>query len=207
MMLLREIELGNSIIELSIDEKGASRKWIDCVAVTALVRVLADAFLTGAYFLSLDNDAEWEMARDAAFLHDAQNRHRMFRRLEENAAKADFKAATSIVKSRLESNKAFSSLHTDRKDKILKGQEPIAHGRQGALRIIGEDVNHWNEAFAYFSAYVHSHPVSYLRYGAHGNNNEVLTPAQLALLQYALTFGAACLHAHIQLYARRVATD
>ncbi|MCO5163220.1 MAG: hypothetical protein M9939_18970 [Mesorhizobium sp.] len=146
------------------------RELLDHFSVAVLARAILDAGLMTLYISHPTlTTAEWNLRRHILFLHDLVNRKRFLTSIEGRGGSADplpFFENYEELKTDLRSKIAAFAASLGRSDahivEFQKGQLVFVDGSRAAAREAGWDVEIFDHMQSYWSAYVHSHPVSFL---------------------------------------------
>lgn len=143
---------------------------LDHFSIASLARTIIDASLMTMYISHPDLQRdEWNLRRYVLYLHDLTNRKRFLTSIQ-SADEAFLSSYPRQKAAIIEKIRHFAkSLHIGAKvtDDLIKGQKVFVDGARGAVREAGWDVKHFDYVQSYFSAYVHSHPVSFMRAEEH----------------------------------------
>jgi hypothetical protein len=145
-------------------------KFLDHFSFATLGRAIIDACLMYMYISNKEFSLNiWNLRRHVLFLHDLTNRKRFLEAMgkvtpgEKPDFFANYKSIRDDLKKRIESFAIECGLPEDRALELAKGNVVFVDGARGAVREAGWDPNKFEMEQTYFSAYVHSHPVSFLR--------------------------------------------
>jgi len=166
---------------------GLETGFLDHFSTATLGRAVVDASIMTMYISepSLSTDS-WNLRRHVLFLHDLTNRKRFLAALGEefpffenyDQIKSDLKRAIADFGVRL-------GLSGEEITKLQDGQVFVS-GVRGAIREAGWLQDSFEFHQAYFSAYVHSHPVSFMRADEHAISFVEPSPFQLAFCAIVL---------------------
>ncbi|WP_316206016.1 hypothetical protein [Bradyrhizobium sp. SZCCHNR3058] len=148
---------------------------LDHFSLAALGRTALDASVTTMYISdpNLDRD-RWDLRRQIFRLHELFNRKRFL-----TAAGAEdgtpqlaffktYEERKATLRSRVETLATQLGYSPVQIERFLKGQHVFVDGARGAAREAGWDVDAFDFHQAYLSNWVHSHPVSFLRFDDQG---------------------------------------
>ncbi|MDX0194055.1 hypothetical protein GOC06_11280 [Sinorhizobium meliloti] len=145
---------------------------LDHFSLAVLARASIDAGLMTMYLseprLSL---TQWDFRRQLLFLHDDSNRKRFLKPLKEHGAEASHPENAEVKQGILERIRTLGATLLYGEEKIAefqKGWSLYVAGVRGAVREAGWNVDNFEFNQSYLSAYVHSHPVSFMRIDEHG---------------------------------------
>ncbi|MBR0644024.1 hypothetical protein [Plastoroseomonas hellenica] len=174
LFLLAKLIAHNLTLLSIIDRYRASPKGavlLDHFSIAALARTIVDASLMIMYIShpSLTRDA-WNLRRYVLYLHDITNRKRFISAMPDKDE--EFNSSYQIRKPEFQAKiRDFASrMSLPERDieELIKGQKVFVEGARGAVREAGWDVDEFEFIQSYLSAYVHSHPVSFMRAIEHG---------------------------------------
>lgn len=156
-------KLGSDIVERPDD----STVLVDHFSIATLARAAIDAALMTMYIsepsLSL---TQWDFRRQLLFLHDANNRSRFLKPLQKEVTIPFFETSDALrdgIKEKIRTLGAALLLSETAITEYQKGFQIFVDGQRGAVREAGWDVGTFDFYQSYLSAYVHSHPVSFIR--------------------------------------------
>lgn len=159
--------LGSDIVERPDD----TSVLVDHFSIAALARAAIDAALMTMYIsepsLSL---TQWDFRRQLLFLHDANNRSRFLKPLRKIETIPFFETSDALrdgIKDKIKVLGATLLLSEVAISDYQKGFHIFVDGQRGAAREAGWDVDAFDFYQSYLSAYVHSHPVSFIRADEH----------------------------------------
>lgn len=195
-------------------EKGASL--LDHFSVAALGRISIDAAIMTLYLsepsLTL---AEWNLRRHLLYLHNDTNRKRFLDAMvkAEGVTSTDhlegYAEAKAARHAAIETYGKEAGLSQDKVEKLLKG-EVFVSGVRGAVREAGLNLEAWEAHNAYFSPYIHAHPVSFMRADQHAIAFDEPSPYQKYLCNYVTGVVAGYTEAvnnRIEAFCRDIADD
>lgn len=166
----------------------------DHFSIMALSRSCLDACLMTKYIASEAIDLpKWQLRRHVLFLHDLSNRRRFLSAMKRVHDEADigFEESYPVVKANLiEKIRVFGTelaLPQEKIEDLLRGQTVYVDGTRGAVREAGWNVDDFDMHQSYMSAYVHSHPVSYMRADDHAINFTHPSDFQIGVCAYSLS--------------------
>lgn len=139
---------------------------LDHFSIASLVRTVIDASLMTMYisYPGLNRNA-WNFRRYVLYLNDLTNRKR-FLQVSDDFQHPFFVTYPERKASVQEKIKQFSKtlrISEEKVTELLKGQTVFVEGARGAVREAGWDVKQYDFYQSYLSAFVHSHPVSFIR--------------------------------------------
>lgn len=149
-------------------ETPTAEKLVDHFSIATLARASIDAALVTMYIsepsLTL---TQWDFRRQWLFLHDANNRSRFLRPLDKEGVKFPFFETSDEIRqgiiSKIKILGAQLLLTTEALEKMFSYPPLFVNGPNGAVKEAGWDLNTYKFAQSYLSAYVHTHPVSFMR--------------------------------------------
>lgn len=174
------------IIEAATTQPAGSQL-LDHFSVASIARTAMEAGVMALYVTDPTADADdFEMRRKVFLLHDTCHRTRMFKPGEkQNTAVKEmrdmYREKISELKSELEVMPKFSALSEETRKRILDGRDFYVGGVRGALKLIGWEKDEYEFFESYFSSYVHSMPVSFLRVEEHEIDFSTISDFQYAL--------------------------
>jgi hypothetical protein len=143
---------------------------LDHHSLAVLARAMMDASLMAMYIsepkLSLP---QWHLRRHVLYLHDLNNRKRFLSAIVKTRPNIDlgfFENQGEIRADLLAAIRIHGlevGLSEDEIEDLCKGQRVFTGGLNGAVREAGWSVSDYEFIYSYFSAFVHTHPVSFLR--------------------------------------------
>lgn len=147
---------------------------LDHFSIATLGRATMDAGLMTMYLTepTLTKD-EWNLRRNILYLHDLSNRKRFLKALSKAIGIEDMgdMSLSDPVKKILLTDISLHASNlkygTEEIAKFQKGQLVYISGLRGAVREAGWDVNEFEFYQSHYSAFVHSHPVSFMRADEH----------------------------------------
>lgn len=183
----------SAVIQKFFDNEEAGL--LDHFSLATLARASLDAALMTMYMseprLSL---TQWDFRRQFLFLHDANNRSRFLKPLRKNGAEFGFFENADEIRDGIRSKIAklgTELLYSNEKiQEFHRGLHLFVGGTRGAAREAGWDVDEFEFNQSYLSAYVHSHPVSFMRFDEHGISFAGASPFQVEFCQYVLEMTA-----------------
>ncbi len=165
---------------------------LDHFSVAALGRIVIDACIMALYIsepsLTLH---QWNLRRHVLYLHDHTNRKRFLDAMakHENIIDSNHLEGYPEMKESLRLSIAkygiVLGLTPDKIDKLQKG-EVFVDGVRGAVREAGLNVQAYEAHSSYFSAYIHAHPVSFMRAEEHGLSFSEPSAYQKYLCDYVM---------------------
>ncbi|WP_129154897.1 hypothetical protein [Bosea sp. Tri-44] len=174
------------------------RGLLDHFSLASLARSSLDAALMTMYISEPSlNLTRWDFRRQLLFLHDTNNRSRFLKPLRKDGVEFGFFENADAVRDGIRSK--LGKLGAE----LLYSQEKIADyqrgfhifvdGVRGAVREAGWDVDEFEFNQSYLSAYVHSHPVSFIRLDEHQVTFEGASQFQVDFCHYLLEMTAGYL--------------
>lgn len=159
---------------VSCFEKSDSCGLLDHFSIGTLGRAALDASLMCMYISDpvLTKD-QWLLRLAILGLHDVSNRKRFFgaalgkKGLSEQNFFDDYQLRSAEEKTKIVSIGQNMGLHSDEIEKLMSGQNVYINGVNGAVKEAGWQKGDFSFYQSYFSAYVHSHPVSFFRANQH----------------------------------------
>ncbi len=148
--------------------KGAAL--LDHFSIASLARVILDASLMTMYIShpSLQRD-EWNLRRYVLYLHDLTNRKRFLTAGQgaDEAFLSSYPGRKAALISKIRLFATSANVKSEIVEDLIKGQKPFVYGSRGAVREADWNVGQYDFIQSYLSAYVHSHPVSFMRAEEH----------------------------------------
>jgi hypothetical protein len=148
---------------------------LDHFSLAALGRIALDASVMTMYISDPNlNREQWDLRRQIFRLHELFNRKRF---LSASGAKDQtpnlhffetYEMRKVILRARVDMLAKQLGYTSEQIDGFLKGQYVFIDGARGAAREAGWDVDAFDFHQAYLSNWVHSHPVSFLRFAEQG---------------------------------------
>lgn len=141
---------------------------LDHFSMAALARASIDTALMTMYISEPSlTFTTWDFRRQILFLHDLINRHRFLKPLVKQGHSFEYYQNYEPLKKELEDK--ITALGAQ----LMYGEEKLAQmrngmtifveGARGAVREAGWNVDTYDFQQAYFSAFVHAHPVSFIQ--------------------------------------------
>ncbi|UHS55504.1 hypothetical protein [Agrobacterium vaccinii] len=169
-----------------------SETLLDHFSCAVLARSSIDAALMTMYIseprLSLK---QWDFRRQLLYLHDINNRSRFLKPLRKQGLDVPFFDTNEDVKSDIQQNIMSlgpSLLYSQEKiAEYAKGLHLFVDGVRGAARESEWDIDEFEFNQAYLSAYVHSHPVSFMRFDEHDIKFGGASEFQIDFCRYIVT--------------------
>jgi hypothetical protein len=145
---------------------------IDHFSIGVMGRASIDAALMAMYISDPKlNITTWDFRRHLLFLHDANNRNRFLKPLAKQGLKLGFYDNYDEIRLGLQGKirvlGAQMLFSVEKISDYEKGVQVFVDGVRGAVREAGWDVDMFEHDQSYLSAYVHSHPVSFMRAHEH----------------------------------------
>jgi hypothetical protein len=166
---------------------------LDHFSVAALGRTSIDALLMTLYLshpkLTL---TEWKLRRAILSLHDTTNRKRFLEKMTRANGGTDksyldgYEDAKSSLRATIARLAAELGYAEDRTAELQNGNLVYIDGSRGAAREAGWDINQFEADQAYFSPFIHAHPVSFLRADEHGVSFSEPSDYQKYLCNYVM---------------------
>jgi hypothetical protein len=148
---------------------------LDHFSLAALGRIALDASLMTMYISDPNlNRDRWDLRRQIFRLHELFNRNRF---LTASGAKdrtpqlpffETYEDRKVTLRARIDGLAKRLGYTSEQIEGFLKGQQVFVDGARGAAREAGWDVDAFDFHQAYLSNWVHSHPVSFLRFTEEG---------------------------------------
>ncbi|KKB09472.1 hypothetical protein VE26_06005 [Devosia chinhatensis] len=179
------------VIEAATDS-GSGAQLLDHFSVASIARTAVEAGVMMLYVSDPNlSEAEFDMRRKVFQLHDTCHRSRMFKHHEAHAPDVKemrdlYRQKIAELRTELDSMPAFAALATEVRSRLLEGRDFYVGGVRGALKLIGWDKAEYDFYEAYFSGYVHSMPMSFLRAEMHGIDFATISEFQYDLCGFAL---------------------
>lgn len=145
---------------------------LDHFSIGTVARASIDAALMTMYIsepkLTL---CIWDFRRQLLFLHDVNNRSRFLKPLRKQGVEFGFFENYEVIRKGIQDKirvLGASLLYSEEKiAEYQRGSHLFVDGIRGAAREAGWDVDNFDFNQSYLSAYVHSHPVSFMRFDEH----------------------------------------
>lgn len=145
---------------------------LDHLSLAVLARSSIDAGLMTMYIsepsLTLNR---WDFRRQLLFLHDLNNRSRFLKPLRKEGVEIGFFENSEEIRKGIQdkiSELGAALLYSGEKiAEYQRGFHLFVDGVRGAAREAGWDIDGFEVNQSYLSAYVHSHPVSFMRFDEH----------------------------------------
>jgi hypothetical protein len=165
---------------------------LDHFSIATLARASIDAALMTMYItepsLSLNR---WDFRRQLLFLHDTNNRSRFLKALTKRGGEFPFFENKDVVKQAiLDKIKTLGAGLLYSEEKIAeyqKGTFMFVDGVRGAAREAGWDNDDFDFNQSYLSAFVHTHPVSFMRADDHDIKFGGASKFQVNFCRYVFT--------------------
>jgi hypothetical protein len=170
------------------------RRPLDHFSVASVARTAVEAGLMMLYVSDPDlSPEEWDLRHLILQLHDTSHRSRMFRSQESGGngeevkkMRAEYRLHIDRIIGEVKANSAFAKLKAEQQDRIVRCQDFYIGGIRNAVRMAGWDVAEYDFFESYFSAYIHSMPMSFFRAEQHDVSFDKISDFQLALCGTAL---------------------
>ncbi|WP_114214440.1 hypothetical protein [Ochrobactrum sp. 3-3] len=174
LFLLSKLIMHNASI-ISISDKffeDPQTMLIDHFSMAVLGRASIDAALMIMYISEPKLDRNrWDFRRQLLFLHDINNRNRFLKPLRKNGVELGFyenyEEVRKGIQEKIEKLGASMLFSSEKITEYKNGHHLFVSGIRGAVREAGWNVDEFDLHQSYFSAYVHSHPVSFMRADEH----------------------------------------
>lgn len=168
---------------------------LDHFSVATVARASIDAALMTMYIsepkLSLDR---WDFRRQLLFLHDVNNRSRFLKPLRNQGVEFGFFESYEKIRKGIQDRirvLGASLLYSEEKTaEYQRGHYLFVDGIRGAVREAGWDVEYFDFNQSYLSAYVHSHPVSFIKVDEHEISFSGASKFQIDLCHFVLVMTA-----------------
>lgn len=174
---------------------------LDHFSVAALARTIIDACVMMAYIShpSLSRD-EWNLRRYILYLHDAMNRKRFFNPVKTNSDSflLGYDDQKRYLIEKIQKYASVLSVSDEKSAELIKGQIVYVDGVRGAVREAGWPLDEFEFAQSYLSAFVHSHPVSFMRAAEHGISFSKPSDFQVTIATLAIGFSVSYTHAIVE---------
>jgi hypothetical protein len=190
----RVILNGGSMIKIIEAATGAAAgaELLDHFSVASIARTAMEAGVMTLYVTDPNaSEDDFEMRRKVLLLHDTCHRSRMFRSGEKQSTAIKemrdmYRQKIIELRMELEAMPNFAMLPETTRARIIEGRDFYVGGVRGALNLIGWEKSEYDFYESYFSSYVHSMPVSFLRVGQHEIDFATISPFQYTLCGVAL---------------------
>ena len=188
---------------------------LDHFSIATLARAVIDACLMTMYISepTLSTD-EWNLRRNILYLHDMTNRKRFLSSMTVGDVKPPFFETYEEKKRDLKEKIVMFGkrvgMTKDKVSELQKGQAVFVSGARGAVREAGWNVDHFEFLQSYLSAYVHSHPVSFIRANEHGISFQTPSDFQFGISAFALEASAhhtELVNERISVFCKSVCSD
>jgi hypothetical protein len=188
------------VIDAAVGSNGEARP-LDHFSVASIARTAVEAALMMLYISDPTLSPEqWGLRHLILQLHDTSHRSRMFRSREagENGAdvkqmRAEYRFHIDRLTSEILENPEFAKLTSEQQDRVIKSRDYYIGGIRNAVRMAGWDVADYDFFESYFSAYIHSMPMSFFRAEQHRVEFSGISEFQFALCGTALALVAHAL--------------
>lgn len=133
---------------------------------------------------------QWDFRRQLLFLHDANNRSRFLGPLRKYGEIPFFETSDEIrmwIKEKIFTLGVSLSIDASAVETYQKGFSIFIDGVRGAAREAKWDIDTFEFDQSYLSAYVHTHPVSFIRADQHQVTFSGISQFQADFLQYVYT--------------------
>lgn len=188
------------VIDAGVRSDGEARP-LDHFSVASIARTAVEAALMMLYISDPSLSPEqWELRHLILQLHDTSHRSRMFRAREAGdngeevkQMRAEYRFHIDRIASEILANPEFAKLTPEQRDRILKSRDYYIGGIRNAVRMAGWDVADYDFFESYFSAYIHSMPMSFFRAEQHQVGFSGISEFQFALCGTALALVANAL--------------
>jgi len=193
----RAVSNAMSIVTLiqSATDQQPGQQALDHFAIASIGRTMMETCVVVAYLSDLSVDMErWKLMKAAIDLHDATHRTRIFKPLVEEfggdiaAMMAEFPEARTMLRKRMRENAGFSKLSRDDRDNLISGRDFLIGGIDVVVQQVGGDLSSFKHAHSYFSAFVHSTPVSFHRAETHKIDFSTISTFQYNLCQAVMSY-------------------
>jgi len=191
MVFLKMIAHNMSMAELCaefIDRPDDDTAMVDHFSIATLGRASIDAALMTMYIsepsLTL---TQWDFRRQLLFLHDANNRSRFLKPLKKYGDIPFFETSDVIrdgIKEKIKTLGATLLLSEKAIAEYQSGLSIFINGARGAAREAKWDIDAFEFNQSYLSAYVHTHPVSFIRADEHDLTFPGISRFQADFLHY-----------------------
>lgn len=161
---------------------------LDHFAVVSLARTAIEAALMMLYVSDPSiSVSEWRFRRLALDLHDVTHRNRFFKAAEENHAHRDeYAFHIERLRNEIKAHPHFSTLAAEQQERLLAARDYFVGGKRAAIRSAGWNLRETEFYESYFSAFVHSTPVSFYRADQHQIDFRTVSDFQMHLCRMAL---------------------
>lgn len=181
------------VIDAAVGSNGEARP-LDHFSVASIARTAVEAALMMLYISDPSLSPEqWELRHLILQLHDTSHRSRMFRSREKSEIgndvkqmRTEYRLHIDRITSEILENPEFSNLTPEQQDRIIKSRDYYIGGIRNAVRMAGWDVAEYDFFESYFSAYIHSMPMSFFRAEQHQVEFSGISEFQFALCGTAL---------------------
>ncbi|MEZ5751602.1 MAG: hypothetical protein R3D60_06465 [Paracoccaceae bacterium] len=133
------------------------------------------------------SETEWRLRWAVLRLHDLCNRKRFISPLQEiEEAIPNYQEAKDAICSEIMQLGRALNFEADKIHNLTKGNIVFVNGLRGVIREAGWDLSDFEFWQGYFSAFTHSHPVSFLRDDYHGISFDAPSDYQIHLASLVL---------------------
>ena len=171
----------------------ATSSMFDHSAILALSRMLVDGLTMYAYLRESVEDAVWTLRYKVMELHDVTARIKLVRAWQERVEYDDLRNMRESLVGQIKASVVFQGLGEERKKRLLTGEEMFVEGMRKAARVAGWSEEKFISIYNYFSAHIHSAPMSYWRMRQHRVDYLEPGPMQFGSAAMAIEVAVACL--------------
>jgi hypothetical protein len=166
---------------------------LDHFSIASLARMILDTSLMTMYIShpSLSRD-EWNLRRYVLYLHDLTNRKRFLtaNKSEDAAFLSSYQSKKAALTDKIRRFAKCLHLSKEVTADLTSGQKVFVEGARGVVREAGWNVREFDFYQSYFSAYIHSHPVSFMRADQHNISSSDPSDYQLNFCAHAIRMAA-----------------
>ena len=166
----------------------------DHSAIISLGRMMMDGMTMYFYLLEKITDDEWALRYLVLRLHDTVARIKLIRASKPKSEYADLTAGRLSLVEEIKQSPCYGLLNTAQQERVVTGEEIFVGGmRHAATRVGGWREETFLALYNYFSAHMHTAPMSYMRMRTHTVDYFAASEAQYASARMAMIVSVACL--------------
>lgn len=168
VLFVRMVTISMSILRLANGNSYgtyAIEHW-DYASTASLTRNLIDCLNTFLYLCEKDLlEEEWECRWNIFNLHDAITRKKIFNHRGSAQEASDAEALAEEIKTKLNTNKHFTSLEEKLQKHYLKGADPFLLSKEEIVKRGGGDTQDFLGLYKFLSVQAHSYPMNFYKMG------------------------------------------